>query len=129
MGSQHLSPHVKTLCNFEPQIWPDMITSRDAESTCFKGSRTSCDVINFGHLFWPNFGQKRSRDGCFLLIRRAVFAVQCIVGCLKCVFWSRATVRLGLCKSQSLARLSFATRTQLTQSPQACCFPKSLPAP
>ena len=22
---------MKTLCNFEPQIWPEMITSRDAE--------------------------------------------------------------------------------------------------
>ena len=35
MGSQHPSPNVKTLCNFEPQIWREMITSRDAESTCF----------------------------------------------------------------------------------------------
>ena len=35
LGSQHPSPNVKTLCNFEPQIWPEMITSRDAESTCF----------------------------------------------------------------------------------------------
>ena len=25
----------KTLCNFEPQIWQEIITSRDAESTCF----------------------------------------------------------------------------------------------
>ena len=47
MGSQHPSPNVKTLCNFEPQIWPEIITSRDAERTCFKGSRTSCDVIIF----------------------------------------------------------------------------------
>ena len=45
MGSQHPSPDVRTLCNFELQIWPEIITSRDAESTCFKGSRTSCDVI------------------------------------------------------------------------------------
>ena len=30
-----------------------------AESTCFKGSRTSCDVINF-RIFWPNLGRKRS---------------------------------------------------------------------
>ena len=28
-GSQHPSPNVKTLCNFELQIWPEMITSRD----------------------------------------------------------------------------------------------------
>ena len=53
LGSQHLSPNVKTFCNFEPQIWPEIITSRDAESTCFKGSRTSCDVISFG-IFWLN---------------------------------------------------------------------------
>ena len=49
MGSQHPSPNVKTFCNFEPQTWPEMITSRDAESTCFEGSRTSCDVIYFWH--------------------------------------------------------------------------------
>ena len=59
MGSQHPSPNVKTLCNFEPQIWPEIITSRDAKSACFKGSRTSCDVIDFG-FFWQNFGRKRS---------------------------------------------------------------------
>ena len=59
MGSQHPSPNVKTLCNFEPQIWLDIITSRDAESACFKLSRTSCREIIFG-IFWPNFGQKRS---------------------------------------------------------------------
>ena len=67
MGSQHPSPHVTTLCNFEPQIWPEVITSRDAESTCFKGSRTSCDVIIFGFFkakFWPE--NIISRDGCFL---------------------------------------------------------------
>ena len=58
MGSQYPSPNVKTLCNFEPQSWPEIITSRDAESTCFKGSRTSCDVIIFG-MFLPNFSQKR----------------------------------------------------------------------
>ena len=38
MGSQHPSPNVKNLCNFETQIWLEIITSRDAESTCFKGS-------------------------------------------------------------------------------------------
>ena len=41
-----------------------MITSRDAESTCFKGSRTSCDVIIF-RIFWPNFSRKRSQSTCF----------------------------------------------------------------
>ena len=59
MGSQHPSPNVKTFCKFEPQIWLEIITSRDAKSACFKGSRTSCREIIFG-IFWPNFGQKRS---------------------------------------------------------------------
>ena len=48
MGGQHPSHNVKTLCNFEIRIRPEMITSRDAENTCFKGSGTSCDVIIFG---------------------------------------------------------------------------------
>ena len=65
LGSQHPSPNVKTFCNFEPQIWPEIITSRDAESTCFKGSRTSCDVIIFG-IFWPE--KITSSDGRFLPI-------------------------------------------------------------
>ena len=51
MGSQHPSPNVKTLCNFEPRFWPEIIISRDAESTCFKGSRTSCEVIILGVYF------------------------------------------------------------------------------
>ena len=59
LGSQHPSPNAKTLCNFEPQIWPEIITSRDAESACFKGSGTSCDVIVFC-IFRPSFGRKRS---------------------------------------------------------------------
>ena len=59
MGSQHPSPNVKTFCKFEPQIWLEIITSRDAKSACFKRSRTSCREIIFG-IFWPNFGQKRS---------------------------------------------------------------------
>ena len=66
LGSQHPSPNVKNFPRFEPQIWPEIITSRDAESTCFKGSRTSCDVIIFG-IFWSNFGRKRSHhvmDAC-----------------------------------------------------------------
>ena len=57
MGSQDPSPNMKTLCNFEPHIWPEIITSRDAEGTCLKGSRTSCDVIVVG-IVWPNFGRK-----------------------------------------------------------------------
>ena len=59
LGSQHPSPNVKILCNFEPNFWPEIITSRDAESTCFKASRTSREVINVG-IFGPNFGRKRS---------------------------------------------------------------------
>ena len=51
--------NVHQVCNFEPQSWPEIITSRDAESACFKGSRTSCDVIHVG-FFWPNFGLKKS---------------------------------------------------------------------
>ena len=43
MGNLHPSPSVKTLCNLEPQNWPE-IASRDAKSACFEGSRTSCDV-------------------------------------------------------------------------------------
>ena len=54
-----LPKHDLPVCIFEPQIWPAIVTSPDAESTCFKGSRTSCDVIFFG-IFWPRFGQKRS---------------------------------------------------------------------
>ena len=59
LGSQHPSPNVKNFPRFEPQIWLEIITSRDAKSTCFKGSRTSCDVIIF-RIFWTNFGRKRS---------------------------------------------------------------------
>ena len=36
MGSHHPPSNVKTLCVFELQIWPEIITSRDAETTCFK---------------------------------------------------------------------------------------------
>ena len=33
MGSQHPSPTVrKTLCTFDPRMWPEIMTSRDAES-------------------------------------------------------------------------------------------------
>ena len=68
MSSQHQSPNVKTFCNFEPQIWPEMITSHNAKRACFKGSRTSCDVINCW-LFWAKFWPEKiaPRDGCFLL--------------------------------------------------------------
>ena len=56
MGSQHPSPNVKTFCKFEPQIWLEIITSRDAESACFKGSRTSCRETNLAF-----FGQILAR--------------------------------------------------------------------
>ena len=59
IGSQHPSPNVKNLCTFEPQIWLEIITSRDAQSTCFKGSQTSCTEI-ISAVFWPNFGRKKS---------------------------------------------------------------------
>ena len=42
MGNQHLSLNHQakvTLWNFEPQIWLETITSRDAKSACCKGSR------------------------------------------------------------------------------------------
>ena len=46
------------------------ITSRDAKSTCFKGSRTLCDVIIFWHVFFAKFWPEKitSRDGCVLPI-------------------------------------------------------------
>ena len=67
MGRQH-PPDVEVLCKCEPQIWLEIITSRDAQSACFKGSRMSCDVILVG--FFGKCGVKNitSRDGCFLLI-------------------------------------------------------------
>ena len=49
---------MKNLGTFEPQIWLEIITSRDAKSTCFKGSQTSCTEMISG-VFWPKFGRKR----------------------------------------------------------------------
>ena len=57
VGSQHPSPNVKSLCNFETQIRLEIITSRDAKSACFKGSQTSCREIISG-VFLPKFGRK-----------------------------------------------------------------------
>ena len=73
VGNQHLSLNCrKILCNFEPRLWLEIITSRDAQSACFKGSRTSCDVAIFWafFIFVPFCGPKKiaSRDGCFLLM-------------------------------------------------------------
>ena len=65
MGSQHPSPDVKSLCNFETQIWLEIITSRDGKSACFKGSRMSCREIIFGisHDRELDFGPIRVRFG------------------------------------------------------------------
>ena len=75
MGSQHPSPNVKNLCNFETQIWPEMITSHDAKSACFKGSRTSCTEINSGIFgkIWPE--KTTSRDGCVLLMELILLTI------------------------------------------------------
>ena len=59
LGRQHPSPNVKTPCSFELLIWPEIITSRDAESTCFKAQGRHVMWWMLGN-FWPNFGQKRS---------------------------------------------------------------------
>ena len=68
MRGQRPSPDVKTLCNFEALIWLETITSRDAQSACFKGSRTSCDVINVGVFFGQVSAEEKitSRDGFFI---------------------------------------------------------------
>ena len=75
VGSQHPSPNVKNFPRFEPQIWPEIITSRDAESTCFKGSRTSCREKTF-RICWPNFGRKRSHH-----VMDASGSILGLVGC------------------------------------------------
>ena len=56
LGSQHPSPNVKTPCSFEPKIWLEIITSRDAKSACFKGSKTSC-LKQFSALFSAIFDE------------------------------------------------------------------------
>ena len=81
MGSQHPSPNVKTLCSFGPQLRPENITSRDAQSACFNGSRTSCDVIKLGVFcakFWPE--KITSRDGCLLLTMPYIFCRKSLHG-------------------------------------------------
>ena len=60
MGSQHPSPNVKNLCNFETQIWLEIITSREAQRACFKGSQTSCAEIISCFFLGPRFGRKTS---------------------------------------------------------------------
>ena len=61
--------NVKNLWDFKTQIWLEIITSRDAQSACFKGSQTSCtEVISclFFSQIWPK--KITSRDGCVLLM-------------------------------------------------------------
>ena len=55
----------KTLCNFELQIWPEIITSSDAESTGFKEGRpVMWSFMAFlGQIL---AGKITSRDKCFL---------------------------------------------------------------
>ena len=68
MGSQHPSPNVKNLLRIRAANWLEIITSRDAKSTCFQGSQTSCPEIISGVFFakiWPK--RITSRDGCVLL--------------------------------------------------------------
>ena len=74
MGSQHPSHNVKTLCNFETQIWLEIITLCDARSACFKGSRTSCRETIFG-IWGANFGQKRSHHVMDVSCRKEKFGV------------------------------------------------------
>ena len=58
MGSQHPSPNVENLCNFEMQIQLEIITSRDAKSACFKGSQTSCPEISSGVFLGQSLARK-----------------------------------------------------------------------
>ena len=58
-GSFLAPDNVKSLLRFEPQFWLEIITSRDAKSASFKGSRTPCNVIVSGN-FWADFGRKTS---------------------------------------------------------------------
>ena len=41
LGNHHPSPNVRTLCNFESQIWPKITTSHDGKSTVSSGKTTS----------------------------------------------------------------------------------------
>ena len=79
MRSRHPSPNVKTLWNFEPKFWPEMITSRDAESACLKGSRT--------------LGRKRSHHvmdaSCRLKYRRKGMSLVADTKRLRDIIWSK----------------------------------------
>ena len=100
MGSQHPSPNVKNLCNFEPQIWPEIITSRDAKSTCLKGLRTSSNVIMFCVL-GANLnldGKITSRDG-FSTGAAAITWIAWVKSVLSSHTRSCVQLRLSLCNS------------------------------
>ena len=58
MGSQHPSPNVKNPLRIRAANWLEMITSRDAKSTCFQGSQTSCAEIISGIFFCQNLAEK-----------------------------------------------------------------------
>ena len=101
LGSQHPSPNEKTFCKFEPQIWLEFITSRDAKSACFQGSRTSCREIFFG-IFWPSFGQKRSHHVMDASCRIMVF-VGVVHGALLFEIGRRPDCLSNLCPPQNFA--------------------------
>ena len=62
------SAFATAILNYMPRTFLSDSHNFVADGTCFKGSRTSCDVVNFG-FFGPNFwpGKITSRDGCSLL--------------------------------------------------------------
>ena len=97
MGNQHPSPNhsnVQNLCNFETQIWLEIITSRDAKSVCFKGSQTSCtETISdfFLARIWPE--KTTSRDGCVLLILLFFWYLSLAIVLLLFLVVSRISVR------------------------------------
>ena len=62
VGSQNPSPDVKTLCILEPQVWPELITSRDVESTCYKGSRTAIASASY-RIEKPRIPENRRKIG------------------------------------------------------------------
>ena len=113
---------MKTFCNFEPQIWLEIITSRDAKSACFKGSRTSCREIIFG-IFWPNFGQKRSHH---------VMDASCRYNMpkrklkLRCSFRNAALQKLHCNIGFSAMRKSFGPKAALQQTKKCTATSKKL---
>ena len=70
MGSQHPSPNVKNPLRIRAANWLEIITSRDAKSACFQGSKMLCtEIIS---CFFARILPKKitSRDGCVLLMKR-----------------------------------------------------------